>query len=550
MIFTNEKKLHCANNLAIVPMTKTIYIIFLAFISAVIYTNKVTAQEKNKWVDFTYVKNANSWLTSENAAGLDKSGIEKMSTIKTFYNRGKGDFLNFYQSDDSYTLGAETESFYRLNKLVFYGKMKYTNFSGKNMGGSTLFNPYFSPFDIVEFADSTAGKKKMETYHLTGAISVPINQKLVLGITAGYTTVGYYKIKDLRHTNDIMNLKTTAGLSYSVDKIATIGANYYFRKRTENTLYQTEGNTDQQFNSLINYGAFFGKQEKFGQDGLTGDDDNNPFVDFIHGVSFQVDLSPANNIHFFNELGIKWRSGYFGKKSSVDVQYTTHQVNTIHYKGKLSFTESEALHHLAFKFKREDWVNFENSYQESTSPGGNTTVLYYGKNVVLDRILSEASLAYTGNLNVINYNPEWVVHAEVSLWRRDQIATIYPFFRIQDIKQLSAIANLKKNIIRNNNMYSIYLGLKYGTGSGKQKVDGSFANASHNYATLNKYLFREYDYLTAERGSGIIAFRYTKAFPEHYRIYAELNYDYTKAFNVTYTGDSFGSLSLEIGYLF
>ncbi|WP_297089606.1 DUF6850 family outer membrane beta-barrel protein [uncultured Draconibacterium sp.] len=525
-------------------------ITWLLFIGGVLFTSGLWAQEQNSWTDIEYIRNSNPWLSSENAAGLDRLSTKKISFIEAFYNKKNGDFINFYQSDNSYSFGGMTESYYRLNKLVFYGKMKYSNFSGNNMGGSTLLDPYFSSFDIVEFADSTAGKKNMETYHLIGAFSLPVYKKLLLGVKADYKTASYYKIKDLRHTNDLMNMETTVGLSYLLGEFADIGSNYYFRKRVENTLYQAEGNTDQQFNSLISYGSFMGKQEKFGMDGFTGDDDNNPFVDYIHGVSFQIDILPKNKLHFFNEVGLKWRSGYFGQKSSVNIQYTEHEANSYHYQGVLVLKRLQNLHQLSVNFEREDLLNFENSYKESTTEGGNTTVVYYGKNEVLDRVLSKASFQYTGNINVIDNNPEWVINTDVSLWRRDQVATFYPYYRKQDVKQVTAGASVKRNILHNRNMYSISLGGNYGSGSGTVKDDGSYASASENYATLDHYLYREYEYLTTGRASGNVEFRYTKAFPGNYRIYAEMQYSYTKAFDLTYVGDTCGKLALSIGYIF
>ncbi len=531
-------------------MIKHIYIGWLLITASILCVIELSAQEQNTWTDFKYIKNANSWLTCENAAGLDKLATDKISIIEANITTENGNFINYYQSDNSYSFGGITESFYRLNKVVFYGKMEYSNFSGKNMGVSTLLNPYFSPFDIMEYADSTAGEKKMENYHLTGALSIALYNDLLLGLKGSYQTISYYKIKDLRHTNDIMNLETTVGLSYPLGEVADIGLNYYFRKRTENTCYQSEGNTDQQFNSLISWGSFFGSQESFGDEGMTGSEDNNPFVDYVHGASFQIDLFPKRNVHFFNEVGMKWRSGYFGQKSSVDIQYTEHEADIFHYTGVLSLKKNENLHKLSLSFTREDLNNYEKAYQESTTEGGNTTYVYYGDNEVLDRTLSKASFLYTANLKINDNNPEWVIDAGVSLWRRDQKATLYPNYRKQDVKQAIATATVKRNIIKDNNMYSFTLGGTYGSGSGTVKEDGSYVNVSQNYATLDRYLYREYEYLTASRASGTFEFRYTKALPDNYKIYGGIQYRYTKAFNVSYIGDSFAKLKASIGYVF
>nr|WP_319512608.1 DUF6850 family outer membrane beta-barrel protein [uncultured Draconibacterium sp.] len=526
------------------------HIRWLLLFGGIFFSTQLVAQESVNWANFNYIKASNGWLTSENAAGLDKLSVDKISFIEATFNKQNGDFINYFQSDNSYSFGASTESFYRINKLVFYGQMQYTDFSGKNMGGSTLFNPGFSPFDIVEFADSTAGTKNMEQYYLTGALSIPVNNNLTLGLKTNYYTASYYKTKDLRHTNDIMNLETTLGLSYSFNSLVDVGMNYYFRKRTENTSYQSEGNTDQQFNSLISYGSFFGLQENFGNEGMTGSTDNNPLVDFIHGVSFQLELFAGNNFNIFNDLGFKWRNGYFGQKSSVDIQYTEHQANIISYKGVISLNRNRTLHQLSINFDYEDLINLEKSYSKSTDEGGNTTILYFGKNQVLDRVHSKASFLYSGNINVNDNNPEWLINAGISIWRRDQLTVTYPFYRRQDIQQFLATASLKKNIFSNSNMFSFSVGAQYGSGTGTDKEDGQFANALKNYATLDNILYREYEFLTTRRASGNAAFRYTKAFPANFKIYGGVGFDYTKAFDVSYSGNTYRKVALNIGYIF
>ncbi len=529
-------------------MIKKIYIVCLIITGGVLCPAGLFAQ---KWSDFYYIKNSDAWFTCENAAGLDKLEIEKISFIEAFSNKSNGDFINYYQSDNSYSFGGLTESFYRLKNVVFYGKVNYFNFSGKNMGGSSLFDPYFSPFDIVEYADSTAGEKKMEAYHLTGAISMPAYKNLLLGLKADYSTVSYYKIKDLRHTNDLMDMKITTGVSYPT-KIADVGLNYYFRKRVEGTSYQSKGNTDQQFSSLISYGAFMGEQQGYSS---IGDEitcgSNRPFVDFIHGISIQIDLFPQKKIHFFNELGIKQRNGYYGKKASTSIMFSEHEADIFQYKGKISLKKDKNLHLLTVLLKQENLINSMKSHRESTV-NGNTTIVYYGKNEVLDRTTTKASLQYTGNLEVTDNNPEWLINTGISFGERDQIASLYPDYRKQDIYQLSAEASVERNIIHNDNMYSISLGGVYGFGGGDEKTDGKYTStdSSDSYATLDRYLYREYEYMTSSRITTDAKFRYTKKLPQNYRIYGDIEYSFTKAFSTTCIGNTFGHLGISIGCIF
>lgn len=533
-------------------MFERIYIMWLILAGGVLCSASLMAQPQNNWTDFEFVKNSDAWLTSENASGLDNLKIGKISLAEAFFNKSNGKFINFYQSNNSYTFGGQTESFFRLNdKVVFYGKMNYSNFSGKNMGGSTLIDPYYNSFDIVEYADSTAGNKKMETYDLNGGLSAHLWHGMLMGLKANYKTISYFKTKDLRHTNDLMDMSVTAGVRYKFKKIVDTGVNYYYRKTTENTYYKSIGNTDQQFNSLISFGSFFGMQERFSDEGYTGSGDNIPFFNKFQGVSLQFDILPENKLHFFNELGIKFRSGYFGSNSSASIMYTRNEGDIYQYRGLISLFHRNTLHQLELKLGQEKLTNYEKSYRKETSTGGNTTVVYYGENKVLNRTVLNASAVYTGNLQITDNNPAWVVNAGAYFYQKDQTAIVYPYYRKQTINQLMADVSIKRNIVRQNNLYSFRFGGDYGSGSGTAKIDGSYSSGSNGSAdTLDRYLYREYEYFTAPRVTGKTGFRYSRMMPKNLRIYGDIQYSYTKAFSIEYIGSTFGQLAVSIGCLF
>lgn len=533
-------------------MFERIYKMWLIPAAGVLYSASLMAQPQSNWTDFGYIKHSDAWLTSENASGLNNLKIGKISLAEAFFNKSDGKFINFYQSGNSYTFGGRTESFFRLNeKVVFYGKMDYSDFSGKNMGGSTLIDPYYNSFDIVEYADSTAGTKKMETYGFNGALSVHLWHGILLGLKADYKTISYFKTRDLRHANDLMDLSVTAGIRYRLKKIVDAGMNYYYRKTTENTSYESIGKTDQQFNSLISFGSFFGRQERFSDEGYTGEDDNNPFFNKFHGVSLQLDILPGRNLHFFNELSVKLRDGYFGKHSSTSVMYTRNEGDIFQYRGLISLARNKALHQLELKLAQENRANYEKAYREETSTAGNKTTVYYGETKVLNGTFLNASAGYTGNLQVSGNNPGWVVNAGACFYQKDQTVIIYPDYRKQTINQLMADASIQRNSIHQNNMYSFRFGGAYGWGSGTEKEDGSYSSGSVGSAdALDRYLYREYEYFTSSRVTGKAGFRYSRMMRKNLRVYGDIQYTYTRAFSIEHIGDTFGQLAVGIGCLF
>lgn len=520
-----------------------------------IYPANFFAQSNYGWVDFGYYKKSDAWFTSENAAGLNNVDSSRVSVIETFANKGQGNFINYFQSSNSYVYGGLTESFYRLNqRTVFYGKVHYSRFNGEEMGGSALIDPYYNPMNIIEYADSTAGIKSMDTYHLVGGFGTRLSDKLSLGLKMDYKTVSYFKTRDLRHVNDLLDMSVTAGFRYKWGRLADIGINYYYRRSIESIVFSSAGNTDQQFNSLISFGSFLGMQERFSLYGYTASGNKRPYFNEFHGLTVQFELLPDYEVRLFNEVGVKFRNGYFGERSASSIVYTEHQADIFQYKGVVSIAKDASLHLVEANLKRESLENYENVYRRETIAGEASIIEYYGQNKVLDQTIHEISLVYTGNLRIENNYPVWVFSLGTSYGSRKQTTIVYPVYRKQEMNLLSANLFVKRNLIIGNNLYGLHLGSSYATGSGVEKNDGQYGSSSGSQssaATLDHYLYREFEFLTAERMNGNIGFRYARLIDlNKSMIYADLGYCTTKAFSVSAIGDQYHQFMLTLGYAF
>jgi hypothetical protein len=503
--------------------------------------------------DYAFVENKNSWLSSENPAGINALDTVKITFAEIYLNKGNGKFKNYFESNNSFEYGVLTESYYRLSaKSIVSGKILYSSFEGKNMGVSNSIDPYYNPFDIVEYADSTAGTKKKETYYLEGTLSTQLTRRLLLGLHAGYKNISYYKIRDLRHTNDFMDLNVKAGVQYNFNRNIETGFHYAYRRSTEGISFQSVGNKDQQFNSLINYGAFLGKQERFGESGYTSSSDNKPFFNKFHTIGFQVNLFPFRKISLYNELSASTRSGYYGKNSSTSILYTEHEATLFHYKGIVSIKTLNSLHKLELVFDTEDLVNRANDFREETIEGGNTVTVYIGQNKVLNRTVSNLKFGYSGNFGIKNNYPSWELKAQVDARISDIMAVVYPVYRMEYINKYTATLSAGKNIFSGNNIYTVFGTAGYSFGTGYAAKDGLYnSSASVSVFTIDRYLYREYEYLTAARIKGEAGFRYTKVLPDRkLKLYTELVYGYTRAFDVSYLGNSYGELSARLGCRF
>ena len=534
---------------------KTIAILIGGAIICSAFNSK--AQEKSAWADLSFVRQSEAWLSGNNAAGLKYTPVDTISEISFSGAFNKGSFINYNQSEQSYSYGGQAESYFRLSKkVVLFGSISYDNFTGKNMGASAWIDPEFAPFNLVEYADTTRGEKSMETYHLTGATAIDLGKKLTVGGKIDYLAANYVKKKDLRHLNTLMDLNLSLGAIYQIGQFAELGLNYSYRKRVEETNFDSYGNTDRTYNTLISWGTFWGQVEGFGSDGFTGKGDNNPLIDKINGLSLQINLNINRRLRFFNEFTINKREGYFGVKSDKTKVYTEHSADVLAYKGRLSYTREKALHlfHLqASNDKLENWKN--NYYFDYDSESGVTYVKYNTPTKVLKRTNIQASVEYQLHIDYDDFNPKWSIIAGADYRNKERKVSVYPLYRNQTVNQITGRLNVKRNFVLGKNQYTFLLGGSFSSGSGTRLDAGTYAGSTESSTTLRSTdfnLYREFEYLTASCITTHAGFKYSKLLKQSkIRIFAGIGYERTKAAEIEFIkGDTFNSVSLSVGCSF
>jgi len=502
------------------------------------------------WWDMEYIRHSSAWLSSGQAAGLRFLPVNKISTVQLTAEKSNGRFVNFYQSGNSLLLGAATESFFRLSPaVVLQGKLEYDHFNGKNMGGSAFIDPYKNPIDIDENADSTRGTKKLDRYRLLGAVSAQLSRKFSLSGKVDYEAANYAKIKDLRHTNQLLNLDASAGITYSISPRVELGAAYDYIRRTESVSFGIYGNTDRPYISLISFGSFYGIAELHSDNGYTSE--QRPLVNNTHKVSLQANLRINPALQLFNEFSYGIRSGYFGVKGTTDIVYTEHDANEYAYTGIATLQKSRSLQHLRATVSYGETNNNENVYRRESNPGGGSMIVYYGQNNVLTQNTTRASIGYTAFLNTDNYQAKWIIKAGGNYYRREQTVIRYPFYRKQLISSYGIHADATRNMVKDKNRYSILLGTGYGAGGGTAKEDGVYQSPTGNQpASRDIYLYEEYEYFTSPRMSGRLELGYSRITTKNFTPYLKVNLAYTKAFDVSYLADHRLQTGLAIGCTF
>jgi opacity protein-like surface antigen len=504
-----------------------------------------------------YIQRTNGWLTSYNAAGLHHLSARKASVAEVYTSRGNGHLVNYHESPNRLSWGARTASLFRLDdNVVVHGKIEYHNSHGKNSGGAAFIDPAFAPFNILEQADTNRGTKSSERYSLAGAVSTRLYRDLRAGGRIEYTTMNLAKHKDLRHKNTLLDMTVTAGLALPVTRHIEAGVNYYYRRAIEGIVFNVYGNTDRQYFSIIDFGAFFGRRELFGESGYTSED--QPLFSAFQGAALQLHVTRPR-WSLFNEITYKARSGYFGERSSTSVRYSDHEGTAIEYRGLLSHaTTGGTLHLIDARASRETLANHENIYRYETTQGGSTLVVYYGQAKMLDRVDTRASLAYTGQRGLVAGRPAREWHAGADYYQRSITASIYPFYREQRLHAYSArlSAACHQPLRRaSGDAIGLSLALAYSAGGGDPRNDGVYATPSADQSapkSVDHLLYREHEYLTLPRGEASLSATYLHPLVTGVIAHASIDATFRRAFDSPrfLTGSTARTLTLRLGCLF
>lgn len=325
------------------------------------------AEARMPWIRFDDVQRRNPWNGGINAAGIRRDSLSR-SYAEIFGRKDCGGWMDYSASDDSWTIGARTESIRHLDKISFAGRFSYAYFDGKEMCGSMFTHPGYYPVDILEF---TPGRKIREDYAFTGALSAVLGEHWAGGLKIDFEANNYAKRKDLRHSNKRLDFEVAPGILYHHGNWA-VGAAYLFGKNSERVEAKEIGTSAESYQAFFDKGLAYGILERWdgngihlNEVGLTG----FPIKELTHGVSVQGDWGPC-----YAEVTYRHRHGESGEKDTFMHDFTTSQV-TAH--GNAIFATPRAFHTVRLRF---DWQTQENdeSILRRETVNGISTVFYLG----------------------------------------------------------------------------------------------------------------------------------------------------------------------------
>lgn len=462
--------------------------------------------------DYDYVLRADPWLSGCSPAALTRFATRDIARAEVSLAKGKGGFVDYSQSPDYLQADASVGSLFRLSpRTVVAGAISYDNFAGRDMAGSAFLQPGSRlPFDIVEDSLGNEGQKHRDTYRLSGAFGTDIGKGIALGARLDYTAANYAKYKDLRHKNKLMDLLLTTGVYLPVGSWGAVAANYLYRRTTESLQFSMYGKNDKVYQSLIAYAAFMGHREQFGYEGYTDKSREMPLVSNYNGFSVQFSAltaqrSPlAPQLSFYSDFTYARREGYYGRQSPYTITYTGHRSHCYDYRAQLALATGTSRHALDLVVSAENLVNEANTYREMQNEAGASYYQYYDPVKTANRLWVSTTIALTSDLGVHHELPLLTLRAGMHCTHRKQTAYLYPYYRRQDLTARHFFASASRSFVTSSGVWTCALSASLGNGSGEPFTDLTMQEPSDKQeppATMEAYLLREYEFLTATRYS-------------------------------------------------
>ncbi|EFI72928.1 hypothetical protein PBR_0433 [Segatella baroniae B14] len=503
--------------------------------------------------DFSYVMQSDPWLMGNNPSALIRFGSSTLSEATVSMTVGNGGFVNYDQSPHTLTFGASAESVYRLSpRTVVYGRMSYQNESSSNMAGSAFLNTYHLPFDIVEDSLTNEGDEHRDTYHLKGGVGVDIWHGWSVGASFDFTAANLAKYKDLRHQNKAMDLTFSAGFYLPLGHVS-LGANYLYRRSTENIRFKVYGQSDKVYKSLIAYANFMGQVEQFTTNGYTGSNNEQPLFSARHGACVQLDWRITPQWQWYHSMMAQYRSGYYGRESAYTITYMRHHSHIYTYQSRLSYRLPTSLHRMDVSISAERLENNQNAYLETLNEQGASQYEYFGAVKTGDKLWVDTHIGYTGDMGIDYELPRWTVATGVNIGHRKQTGYRYPYYRRQRLNQVQGYIDACHRIRLRQGILQAGLLFAYQKGSDDVYEDLTFAEPSAQQTappSMDAYLYRDYEYYTAPQVKVGAALKYSFVFPQtRMKTYVEGKCTYLKAYNTDayLKGDAYTTVMLIVG---
>lgn len=452
---------------------------------------------------------------STNASLLPILSVGTHSDAAAGYSRPSGDLHDYYQAASADQYAVDARSLYQLSpRVALSGRASYLSSRYHSVAGSAFIDGRDAPFDLIEYTPGREGLKTFEKYVIEGHVGYLATDRLSIGAGLDFSSSNIAKHRDVRHKNNRLDMTVSAGLSYRLSSALTLGANYIYRRAVEGVEFATYGVSDNQiYYTMVNYGAFFGINEAFGQNGYTESNKDKPLVDNRHGAAVQALWTPSASLTVSAQARYLSRSGFYGQRSPYTVVYSNHSGDIAGLDLSMTLARSNARHAVSLSASNDMVTNRENIYRSGDNGSGVTDVTYYGSNEVGKRQTMDMGASYVFYSDLSRGFSPWTASASWQYSRRDEKGTVYPYQRRLVVSTHEAAISGKRAWARGKNLYGVSLEATMACGSIDRLSTDIIGTASSSTPAVvhEGYEQQHTDYVTATRPGACIAASWTRS---------------------------------------
>lgn len=210
----------------------------------------------NSFNTFRLVRLGNSWLETENIAGLVYNQPTNSVSFEAGFDKGNGDFHRIREGNKISDYSFSTESFQSQKKRIFlYGKFAYHSLDETGGQWNGTYDPYNgNPYILADSLSGTTYHK--ENYNMVGGVGYKLNDRISLGAGVDYYVGVAAKQKDPRPLNTYMRFKFNPALILTTSKYK-LGFDIGYKSIKEEISYKVERlNFDPSFFTFKGFGFY------------------------------------------------------------------------------------------------------------------------------------------------------------------------------------------------------------------------------------------------------------------------------------------------------
>lgn len=482
----------------------------MVLLTAVCAVNGAFAQtpkeDLGKYYTMERIRSKSGWLVSDNAAGLIFNQAS-LSIADVSYDFEKGGLRNVTEGRQINTIGVQSESYRRWDRLSFYGKLgyNYASSSDRSWAGNTDF--YTSPMAI---GDSIPGNTRNETYLLEAGVAYQMG-KWVIGVQGEYENQSLAKRRDSRNKTTYMHLSVQPGVMFT-SRVVDAGLNFTYKRTTEDVKYDAFGTNTSSGVIYLFEGLWFYTSEQLEGEFAAGE---AYYKGAAYGGSAQVELKFGDRVKFFNQF-----SATYDKmeryRTSQDQLLGDNDRLTYRYLGVLNVAGHCVDQRLSVDASWGDLLKYNNIQELVVDPVTNQkSYKQYGRFLKFSQKQRSVDADYKLYVKRNEWSSSWIVDVAYNYYKTESEYTIAPARYNQDVHFSKLMLGVTKNFLfdsRNWLDVTARGGYTFGGGNQLEKTcpEGVQIDNENYRADL---LAQEYAFLTNDRLNGEAGLRYTHYFP-------------------------------------